>query len=266
MPVLLHSRKKPGCAVQIVDYLEGRLAVSGPARVEAASADLSELSAAPSDMQTPLLGGHAVPRLQDEEVHPGPLADRQLERPNADAVPPRLEREPLRILVVGDRLATDVLLARRLARSLPVPPKSAIPAVLSVVTTTLFEARDVRPLRWLESRWLRLARQRPGSLARDDHREDWGRYVLDRALDAGPATAIGEPAAVASRGGFLGIYERARSRVRGLFTVATLRRAGAGGVQIGRTAIKGLGQALAAAILRGWRRIRRVQPADSRVA
>ena len=71
-------------------------------------------------------------------------------RAEADAVESKAE-EPLRILVVGDRLFTDTLLAHRLSVTLPKPTDS-LPSVLSIHTTTLPQSNDVRFLRWVEER------------------------------------------------------------------------------------------------------------------
>lgn len=105
-------------------------------------------------------------------------------------------KESLRILVIGDRLFTDTLLANRLAKLLasptiskskkgesspPSPPipspsssqssSSAVPSVISIHTTLLPQPKDVRLLRWLEHR-LSKGRIRTGTT-------DWGRYILD---------------------------------------------------------------------------------------
>jgi phosphatidylglycerophosphatase GEP4 len=83
--------------------------------------------------------------------------------------------EPLRILVIGDRLFTDTLLANRLRATLG--PEN----VVSIHTTLLPQPADVRFLRWLESRLSR-NRLREG-------REDWGRYVLRNNAEEAEAKA-----------------------------------------------------------------------------
>ena len=81
-----------------------------------------------------------------------------------------------KILVIGDRLFTDIVLADRLSRLLPYNPPSssaslasAIPSVLSIYTTSLPQPNDVRPLRWLESTLSR-GQVKSGST-------DWSRFV-----------------------------------------------------------------------------------------
>ena len=59
--------------------------------------------------------------------------------------------EDLRILVIGDRLFTDTLLAHRLRLLLPSASATA-PSVLSIHTTSLPQPRDVRFLRWIEEK------------------------------------------------------------------------------------------------------------------
>ena len=58
--------------------------------------------------------------------------------------------EEPRIVVIGDRLFTDTLLAHRL--SLHLRASDDAPRVLSILTTRLPEPRDQRLLRWLEER------------------------------------------------------------------------------------------------------------------
>lgn len=129
--------------------------------------------------------------------------EKTAEKSKAEATPARLEKErkkdALRILVIGDRLFTDTLLANRLALHLkrqvktqnttsvvvpndPSSPSSAnppisaietprIPSVISIHTTLLPQPKDVRVLRWIEDKLTR-GRLRPGMI-------DWGRYIID---------------------------------------------------------------------------------------
>jgi phosphatidylglycerophosphatase GEP4 len=105
------------------------------------------------------------------------------------------KKEDLRILVIGDRMMTDTLLANRLAKHLPpsapasapisnlstsasaatspspslVSTTTPLPSVLSIHTTLLHQPKDVRPLRWIEEK---LSRGR----VREDT-TDWARYT-----------------------------------------------------------------------------------------
>jgi phosphatidylglycerophosphatase GEP4 len=109
------------------------------------------------------------------------------------------EQEPLRILVIGDRMMTDTLLSNRLAKLLPAPsttPTSAqpttitpspipIPSVISIHTTLLPQPKDVRLLRWLEEK-LSKSQLRPGPI-------DWARYTIPTAAEISAAAAAALP-------------------------------------------------------------------------
>lgn len=102
-------------------------------------------------------------------------------------------RTPLdhpRVLVIGDRLATDVLLARRLNSYYSnQSPANAAPPVLSIVTTELFKKSDVRPLRWLEDAWLRFGLWASRSGIPRTGGLEIQEWVLPRSVDAlEPAT------------------------------------------------------------------------------
>ncbi|KAK8865883.1 hypothetical protein IAR55_001031 [Kwoniella newhampshirensis] len=78
--------------------------------------------------------------------------------------------EPLRLVVIGDRLFTDTLLAHRLSLYLrPLSKSTLLPTVLSIHTTSLPEPKDVRALRWLEEKLTR-GRTKGG--------EDYSRFIL----------------------------------------------------------------------------------------
>ncbi len=72
--------------------------------------------------------------------------------------PRGMEEEGLRIVVIGDRLLTDTLLAHRLGlylRPTETETKPGVgddPRVISIHTTSLPEPRDVRFLRWVEEK------------------------------------------------------------------------------------------------------------------
>jgi len=101
-----------------------------------------------------------------------------------------IEKEDLRILVIGDRMFTDTLLANRLSKLLPTPssptpssptspsPATLLPSVLSIHTTLLLQPSDVRLLRWIEELLTR-GRVREGPI-------DWARYTRTIAAPALP--------------------------------------------------------------------------------
>jgi phosphatidylglycerophosphatase GEP4 len=112
-----------------------------------------------------------------EEVEPVPTME-------------RVGKEDLRILVIGDRMFTDTLLANRLSNLLPTPsppspttptsssPVTTLPSVLSIHTTLLLQPSDVRLLRWIEELLTR-GRVREGPV-------DWARYTRTIAAPALP--------------------------------------------------------------------------------
>lgn len=94
-------------------------------------------------------------------------------------------REDLRLVVVGDRLATDVLLARRLAKHVQAIQTGEVsaynlPNALSIVTTRLFKRNDVVPLRWLESAWSRIG-LRKGAHGTLGSENEWSRFLTAHA-------------------------------------------------------------------------------------
>lgn len=89
--------------------------------------------------------------------------------------------QPLKIIVLGDRLFTDTLLAHRLRLHMTRDPSSQ--DVISIATTQLPQPKDVRLLRWIEN-ILSQRRVREGPT-------DWGRYILRE-----------EPETVVAREGF----------------------------------------------------------------
>jgi phosphatidylglycerophosphatase GEP4 len=84
--------------------------------------------------------------------------------------------QPLKIIVVGDRLFTDTLLAHRLR--LHMTRDASSQDVISIATTQLPRPNDVRLLRWIEN-VLSRRRVREGPT-------DWGRYILRHE----PETAV----------------------------------------------------------------------------
>lgn len=134
-----------------------------------------------------------------------PLPNTAINQPD---IPPIVHRTPLedpRILVIGDRLATDVLLARKLARfyrpdrtstahlSDQKPVLSDRKPVLSVVTTHLFKTTDVRLLRWIEESHLRLGlalrRRFSRPVPTPSLEPELQHWILPRSVDAPPLEA-----------------------------------------------------------------------------
>lgn len=128
VPVLRHAVKKPACGKEILQYFRQRqrLPVSPLAS-----------SPPPSDPVTP--SAH-LPDL-NEPINPRSAT------PTPAPVPPaapttQAPTEP-RLLIVGDRLSTDILLA------------STLPSALGIWTTRLWAPNDLRLLRFLEQTFLR---------------------------------------------------------------------------------------------------------------
>jgi phosphatidylglycerophosphatase GEP4 len=90
--------------------------------------------------------------------------------------------EPPKIVVIGDRLFTDTLLAHRLRLHLGKGKESE--DVISIHTTRLPQPQDVRILRWIEER-LAGKRLRQGKI-------DWSRFIMspDPELSAADARAM----------------------------------------------------------------------------
>jgi len=190
VPVLIHPQPKPGCAKDIINYFTGDLELHSLSdrrqfklldrRVEreietAVEEDFTDKVKAGET----LLGrprGSSVTRSIDWKGK-GKAREVEVDTNSPD--------EPLRILVVGDRLATDVLLARRLSKHLGNDPSQsleALPPAVSIITTDLFKYRDVRLLRWLESRWSRIGRR--STAVERGRRAGWETFLLARSLEA----------------------------------------------------------------------------------
>ena len=107
-------------------------------------------------------------RMVDRQANTLPDSDDGHEKLDGSVV------EDPRIVVIGDRLFTDTLLAHRLSIHLNSSTRDrtgAEPGVISIHTTSLPERRDVRLLRWFEER-LSGGKLKVG-------RTDWARYTLD---------------------------------------------------------------------------------------
>ncbi len=159
---------------------------------------------------------------------------------------------PLRLLIIGDRLATDVLLARRLRLHLPATETSSPPRILSIITTQLFKPSDVRFLRWLESKWSTVG----GGNLIESGRIDWGRYVFDQSVD----TVIPQEITTPNGGRRVGLHGRwvdLKSRVRRIFTISTARRMTRASMAMMMKGLKGLSSQIVKVLRRLSQRIRR---------
>ncbi|KAL7423825.1 hypothetical protein Q5752_001409 [Cryptotrichosporon argae] len=247
-PVLIHASPKPACASLVVSYFRARLPAprtlpAPPPELGRAVSDEADDEAAlvarwRADIDGPLCG----PRVgrgwnQYRPQHGGQTDGRDVEEKMVDAENAAAARakearerkrdddseperapaddeagaDPLRIVVIGDRLFTDTLLAQQLRRLVD-SPGPARPAVLAVHTTEL-PVRDVGVLRWLETTLSR------GRLARANG-VDWAAFDLDRrAAQAKRAEADAGAIAGARRAGQWGPaawVARARARARRL--------------------------------------------------
>ncbi|WOO78428.1 Phosphatidylglycerophosphatase GEP4, mitochondrial [Vanrija pseudolonga] len=185
-PVLNHAAPKPACSADIVAYFAGRLGKPRTTRSELLR-PLRRVQRAEDEAEGVLLGKWR------DEVENGPLCGGErdpISPPRPEKLPPPEEEpaptappatpSPLRLLVVGDRLFTDTLLARRLDKYLPAPG-----SVLSIQTTDLPQPNDVRPLRALEERLTRGATTPFG--------EQYSRFVrVDPPLPVVPPPTLAE--------------------------------------------------------------------------
>ncbi|CAK9781312.1 hypothetical protein CC85DRAFT_312576 [Cutaneotrichosporon oleaginosum] len=175
VPVLAHRQPKPACAADVIAYFAGRLGAPKLTRdtvPELAHAAVEEETAEQellakwrwSVEEGPLAGRLLKGTLEERMVAaqyrvppPGTEWDASIDaametksraemqrdtEKKGEEAKPATEDEALRVLVVGDRQFTDVLLARRL--ELYGAHASAI------LTTALPQPADVRPLRKLE--------------------------------------------------------------------------------------------------------------------
>ncbi|WVQ85471.1 hypothetical protein IAT38_007636 [Cryptococcus sp. DSM 104549] len=202
-PVLLHRIPKPGCSTSILAYFQGKLGQPHTLRRDIASAGLRVWETEKEDekalwarwngeVEGPLLGGltgsgGTVGKSLGEHVAEGhgvgPGEGKAQEK--LGKLKEGKEVDQLRILVIGDRLFTDTLLANRLSLKLPTPPSqsnqapTSLPSVLSIHTTSLPQPRDVRALRWIEDKLTR-------GLTKEG---DFSRFVL-REEELSPVTSL----------------------------------------------------------------------------
>lgn len=119
-------------------------------------------------------------RMVDRNADPTSKSDS--EKPDGDVKKASggVKEEP-RIVVVGDRLFTDTVLAHRLSVHLG-GAEDDDPKVISIHTTQLPEPRDVRLIRWVEER-LSGGKVKGGKV-------DWGRYTREAELGEKLETSV----------------------------------------------------------------------------
>jgi hypothetical protein len=191
VPVLIHPQPKPGCSKDIIAYFAGDLplhSLSDPKRVRLLSREAeSEIyNAVANDFEEKWKAGETLLGRRVSSTRSIDWKGKGKARETAPAIETSQD-VPLRILVVGDRLATDVLLARRITKHLASSsdlsrPLDDLPPALSIVTTRLFKTGDVRILRWLESRWARIG-DKPSVVDRG-LRAGWQTFLLSQSLEA----------------------------------------------------------------------------------
>ncbi|WVF70563.1 hypothetical protein IAT40_005354 [Kwoniella sp. CBS 6097] len=239
-PVLLHNQPKPGCSPSIVQYFTGQLGEPMTRRKEIRESAKQVWREEKEDEQAlwarwedevdgPLLGqmgaDHHLSRTKGREGDKDATLEKRVV--NAEAAGSSGDkteaaaagkgktealrdgkREDLRILVIGDRLFTDTLLAHRLSLYLPKHSSaksgpatssktgslpSSLPSVLSIHTTALPQPKDVRLLRWVEERLTRSrVRVRPDPTASGNAsgRLDLGRFILSEPETTDIATSL----------------------------------------------------------------------------
>lgn len=219
--MLLHGRPKPGCAQEILAYFSGTLGAPRTLRKEVLAQTAAESKEEEEDeafflqkwqdrVRGPLLGplldeaGQPVKPEQDpaRAEKPVPKNPAQAMDEYPDKPPKEEERsvagvaaaptadEAIRVVVIGDRLFTDTLLANRLRAELAHTPAPQTPSsgtvsqerVVSIHTTLLPKPNDVRALRWLEHRLTR-GRLRESTV-------DWGRFVVDPNAGDGAVSPV----------------------------------------------------------------------------
>ncbi|OCF38596.1 hypothetical protein I317_07624 [Kwoniella heveanensis CBS 569] len=225
-PVLLHNQPKPGCSRSIVQYFTGQLGEPTTRRKEIRESAKQVWREEKEDEQAlwarwegevdgPLLGqlgadlhlskmkgreGDKDATLEKRVSKSGASSDSGVSaaRVSESTSKGKEQVDDLRILVIGDRLFTDTLLAHRLSLYLPKPKhksnnsasqpetttashSSSLPSVLSIHTTALPQPKDVRLLRWVEEKLTRgqlRARPDPNATGGGSERLDLSRFVL----------------------------------------------------------------------------------------
>nr|ODN86520.1 HAD phosphatase, family IIIA [Cryptococcus depauperatus CBS 7841] len=200
-PVLLHTVPKPGCASNILSYFEGKLDEPYTLQRDIVSFGLRLRKEEEKDKRRlwnrwekqvsgPLLGGPTAEESsyisKSETISKSHLYGADISLEDCATTSRTLKTsENLRILVIGDRLFTDTLLANRLSSCLlsHESESSHLPRVLSIYTTSLPQPRDVRILRWVEER-----------LSRNETQGDYTRFIRNnKELDVEGSNGVLKP-------------------------------------------------------------------------
>jgi len=142
VPVLLHAIKKPGCGQAVVTYF----------------------TAAPSSKKTDRKG-------KGREYPPAPIVDATpLTSPQSQLD----ETTHQKILIIGDRVMTDVVLANRINRFNPTLSAQGLQAI-PILTTTIWQMEGLgsRIMRALEGFILKRAMKYYSKARRQDVLEEW---------------------------------------------------------------------------------------------
>ncbi|WWC58589.1 uncharacterized protein I303_101132 [Kwoniella dejecticola CBS 10117] len=218
-PILIHGQNKPGCSKDILAYFSGTLGrpitrrkeiIADSEKVRKEELDDEEMFWARWEKEVnkkPLLGlgfDHPDPDVAQRKGDRVRIEQIPLQNANANAntgiksstesslISKKGARsgDQLKMLVIGDRLFTDTLLAHRLSLHLPrskstkSESKSSsgmdTPSVLSIYTTSLPQPKDVRLLRWIEER-----------LSKSRTQGDFTRFILsERQKGIEPETVV----------------------------------------------------------------------------
>ncbi|WWC86174.1 uncharacterized protein L201_001047 [Kwoniella dendrophila CBS 6074] len=227
-PVLIHSQNKPGCSKNILEYFKGNLGkpMTNRKKIIENSFKIWEDEKEDEKMlwkrweseikEKPLLGFSHL-NYEERKDRKGDTTkldfssmesnltntndnNQNQDQSNKESTKNKhsahqKQLENLKILVIGDRLFTDTLLAHRLSLHLPKsksPQSQILPSVLSIYTTSLPQPKDVRILRWIEER---LSRSKTKS-------NDFSRFILKKKEELVVPVITSQP----RRGGIVGAF------------------------------------------------------------
>ncbi|WWC66361.1 uncharacterized protein I206_100262 [Kwoniella pini CBS 10737] len=179
-PILIHGQNKPGCSKDIISYFKGNLGKPITIRKKLIKENEKVIKEEKEDEEMlrlrwedeiykkPLLGyNHPSDSKLNERKGNIVTIEKQLKNStisnksneienNNNNNNNKEEEEELKLIVIGDRLFTDILLSHRLSlylnKSKNIKTKNSLPSVLSIYTTSLPKYNDVRLLRWIEEK------------------------------------------------------------------------------------------------------------------